>query len=93
MCYKEYRETPKAVLFTTEYKTDILLELKKRNYLNVVLVDANYRQRFSNFLKEKQVEESLEAVHEFMRIDERFHNEEFEKCLELVRVRLLNTGK
>ena len=63
------------MLFTSEYRTDILLELKKRNYLNVVLVDANYKQRFSNFLQQTGREESLQAVHEFMSIDEQFHNE------------------
>lgn len=28
-----------------------------------------------------------------MELDEKFHNEEYEQCLELVRVRLLNNGK
>jgi hypothetical protein len=60
-----------------EVDTDLLLDLKKRNYLNIVLVDASFKHRLGNFLKERKAAESLETIREFMEIDDSFHNEEF----------------
>lgn len=92
VCYKQFRETPKAVLLAPQLDRHILLELKKRNYLNIVLVDASFQQRLRNFLKATARQENIEAAKELMALDEPFHREEFQECLEFVRARVLNRG-
>jgi dCMP deaminase len=70
----------------------VLLELKKRNYLNIVLVDASFQQRLKNFLKHTSREENMESVRELMALDEPYHKQEWQDCLEFVRARVLNRG-
>ena len=64
ICFQEFKETPRAVLLTStaNYTEEALWELKKRNFVNVVLVDASFKIRLNNFLAEGNREESLESV-------------------------------
>ena len=61
-------------MLTPFFSSEIILELKKRNYLNVLYVDVSFQQRYQYFLKEKGRSDNLEAVKEFMTIDEEARN-------------------
>lgn len=67
-------------------------ELKKRNYVNFVLVDSPFRTRYRAYLRDKGLKETFETAEEFMRIDEEFQNEQYEACLDYARVRVWHKG-
>jgi hypothetical protein len=52
----------------------VILELKKRNYLNIVYIDISFKQRYQYFLTETARADTLEAMREFMTIDEEAQN-------------------
>lgn len=53
ICFKHFQEVPKAVLIVSHYDSEAFRELKKRNYVNFVLVDSPFRTRYHYYLKEK----------------------------------------
>jgi surface antigen len=69
-----------------------MAELKKRNYLSVVFVDSTFKTRYTNYINFNKIEDNYEQLIKFMAEEEKFHNIDFENCLEYVRVRIMNSG-
>ena len=72
----------------------ILQHLKKRNFVNVIFVDATFKKRYGNYCASLSLEEnSLENYQNFATLDENFQtNNDYRECLEFTRVRIFNTG-
>lgn len=69
ICFKHFQEVPKAVLIVSHYHAGAFRELKKRNYVNFVLVDSPFRTRYHSYLKDKGLKENFETAEEFMKMD------------------------
>jgi hypothetical protein len=69
ICFEPYAETLRAVVLISHHHSSALRELKKRNYVNIVLVDAPFHTRYKEYLKCKGLENNHQTVSDFMLID------------------------
>ena len=68
LCFDDYRG--KAVLVMNKCNLKILQHLKKRNFVNVIFVDATFKKRYENYCASQSLEQSsLENYQNFASID------------------------
>lgn len=50
---------------------DIIKNLKKRNFVNIVLVEASALKRYKNFLTESETDPTYERLEDFLKKDDK----------------------
>lgn len=88
LCFNRYQGRGVLVLDPCHSKT--LYHLKKRNFVNVISVDAPFKKRLSHFCQKQKIDVNLSAFEQFSNIDSDYQTDDYRKCLQFVRIRLYN---
>lgn len=88
LCFDQYKGKSVLVLDPCHSKT--IYHLKKRNFVNVICVDAPFKKRLSHYCEHKNLEVGLTTFEEFSNRDLNYQSDDYRKCLEFVRVRIYN---
>jgi hypothetical protein len=68
-CFDDYRG--RAVIVLEKANCDIIKNLKKRNFVNIVLVEASALKRYKNFLTESETDPTYERLEDFLKKDDK----------------------
>ena len=76
LCFDDYRGA--AALVMGRCKVKILQHIKKRNFVNVIQVDASFKKRFANFCLAEKLEPSWENYEKFSDMDEKAQSKDYQ---------------
>ena len=88
LCFDNWKG--RAVLVLDPCNSKTLYHLKKRNFVNVVMVDAPFKKRLKYYCELYKKQMDLAAFEQFSNKDLEYQTEDFRKCLEFVRIRVYN---
>jgi hypothetical protein len=90
LCFDDFRD--KAVLIMEHCDSKALAHLKKRNFVNVIKVDAPFKVRMKYYCEANKKQPVLETYEEFAKFDADYQTKDYQKCQEFVRVSIYNDG-
>lgn len=73
LCFNDYHGRAIVVLEKANY--NLLKNLKKRNFVNVILIEASALKRYSNFLIETEYENNHQQLTKFLKKDDQQNDE------------------